>query len=109
VTVSDSFSGYALRQCASLGPLRHIEHAFDNGSSFEDLVCLPHRLEGEVETGEMAELLPFQKPGSLLHGGVLSRFRHAIDQYKTDVDVAGLKLQRDRQRRRDAGDRDRRR
>jgi hypothetical protein len=72
-------------------------------------VCLPHRLEGEVETGEMAELLPFQKPGSLLHGGVLSRFRHVIDQHITAVDVAGLKLQRDRWQRRDAGDRDRRR
>jgi hypothetical protein len=86
-----------------------LKSSVGKASSFEDLVCLPHRLEGEVETGEMAELLPFQKPGSLLHGGVLSRFRHVIDQHKMDVVVAGLKLQRDRRQMRDAGDRDRRR
>jgi hypothetical protein len=57
----------------------------------------------------MAELLPFQNPGNLLHGGVLSRFRHVIDQHNTDVDVAGFKVQRDGRLGRDAGNRDRRR
>src|SRR5215475_6989832 len=52
--------------------------------------------------GEMAELPPFQELGNLLHGGVLGRFRHVIDQHEPNGDVASLKLQRDRWLGRDA-------
>src|SRR5919109_3242648 len=43
----------------------------------------------------MAELTPFEALGDLLHGGLLGRFRHVIDQDETDGDVAGLELEWD--------------
>src|SRR6266511_44320 len=43
----------------------------------------------------MAELPPFEELGNLLHGGLLGRLRHVIDQDETDGDVRGLELQWD--------------
>ena len=55
----------------------------------------------------MTQLPPFQELGNLLHGGVLGRFRHVIDQRESDGDVNGLELQRDGWLGRDTRDRDR--
>ena len=61
-----------------------------------------------MRTGEMTQLPPFQELGNLLHGGVLGRFRHVIDQRESDGDVNGLELQRDGWLGCDTRDRDRR-
>ena len=55
----------------------------------------------------MVELSPLEKLGNLLYGGILSQFRHVIDQHESDSDVAGLELQWDGWLRSNAGGVDR--